>query len=147
MILIPSLARSLEHGGDLRLLVSSFTVVQGLEPLFKFETKSLDNDLMRQLHLPVSPPSSSPFLILWFIIFRLLSFALCLGSGIGNCWLDWLRLLFCPSFLHHHCFFHSYWTIDNAKHLFSFTGLVSVHGNAKYQTVIDIGRIIWVASI
>ena len=72
-----------------RLRVFSFTVVQGLEPVFKFETKSLDNETTTP-----SPPSPSHFLILWFIIFRLLSFALCLWSGIGNCWLDWLRILF-----------------------------------------------------
>ena len=72
-----------------RLRVFSFTVVQGLEPVFKFETKSLDNETTTP-----SPPSPSHFLILWFIIFRLLSFVLCLGNGIGNCLLDWIRLLF-----------------------------------------------------
>ena len=59
MILILSLAPSLEHGGDLRLMVSLFTVVQGPEPLFKFETKSLDNETTTP-----SPPSPSHFLIL-----------------------------------------------------------------------------------
>ena len=46
MILIPSLARSLR--------VFLFTVVQGLEPVFKFETNSLDNET-------TTPPRISSF--------------------------------------------------------------------------------------
>jgi len=76
MILIPSLACSLKHGGDLRLMVSSFTVVQGPEPLFKFETKSLDNET-------TPPPCVSSFFLSlpYSMIYHFLGFFLFLSAS------------------------------------------------------------------
>ena len=122
-----------------RLMVSSFTVVQGPETLFKFETKSLDNET-------TPPPCVSSFFLSlpYSMIYHFLGFFRLLSASEVE--LEIVGWTGSDSFL---SFISSSSSLlsqllnyDNVKHLFSFTGLESIPGNAKYQTVIDIGRII-----